>query len=76
MPEAQLLDVAGHPVLAVKRYDRQDAPAGDIPARVHQEDGCQATATPPELKHEEQGGPALRDLADVIRKQTERISRG
>jgi serine/threonine-protein kinase HipA len=34
---------------------------------VHQEDGCQATGTPPGLKYEEQGGPALRDLADVIR---------
>ena len=67
VPEAELLDVAGLPVLAVKRYDRQDALAGDIPARVHQEDGCQATATPPGLKYEEQGGPALRDLADVIR---------
>ena len=53
------------PVLAVARYDRQDAPAGDIPARVHQEDGCQATATLPGLKYQEQGGPALRDLADV-----------
>ena len=65
--QAELLDVAGLPVLAVKRYDRQDAPAGDIPVRVHQEDGCQATATPPGLKYEEQGGPALRDFADVIR---------
>jgi serine/threonine-protein kinase HipA len=67
VPEAELLDVAGLPVLAVKRYDRQDAPAGDIPARVHQEDGCQATAVPPGLKYEEQGGPALRDFANVIR---------
>jgi serine/threonine-protein kinase HipA len=67
VPQADLLDVAGLPVLAVKRYDRQDAPAGDIPVRVHQEDGCQATATPPGLKYEEQGGPALRDFADVIR---------
>src|SRR5260370_36965369 len=65
--EAELLDVAGLPVLAVKRYDRQEAPAGDIPARVHQEDGCQAAAVPPALKYEEQGGPALRDLAEVIR---------
>jgi HipA-like protein len=76
VPQADLLDVAGLPVLAVKRYDRQDAPAGDIPVRVHQEDGCQATATPPGLKYEEQGGPALRDFADVIREQAERISRG
>ncbi len=67
VPEVELLDVAGLPVLAVKRYDRQDAPAGGIPVRVHQEDGCQATATPPGLKHQEQGGRALRDLADVIR---------
>ncbi|MGH3165489.1 MAG: HipA domain-containing protein, partial [Trebonia sp.] len=67
VPEAELLDLAGLPVLAVKRYDRQDAPAGHIPVRVHQEDGCQATATPPGLKYEEQGGPALHDLADVIR---------
>jgi serine/threonine-protein kinase HipA len=34
---------------------------------VHQEDGCQATATPPGRKYEQQGGPALRDLANVIR---------
>jgi serine/threonine-protein kinase HipA len=67
VPSAELLDVAGLPVLAVKRYDRQDAPAGGIPIRVHQEDGCQATATPPGLKYEEQGGPGLRDFADVIR---------
>jgi serine/threonine-protein kinase HipA len=65
--EAELLDVAGLPVLAVKRYDRRDSPAGHIPARVHQEDGCQATASPPGMKYEEQGGPALRDLVDVVR---------
>lgn len=34
---------------------------------MHQEDGCQATARPPGLKYEEQGGPALRDFAEVIR---------
>ncbi len=67
VPEAELVDVAGLPVLAVKRYDRQDAPAGDIPVRVHQEDGCQATAVPPALKYEEQGGPALRNFTAVIR---------
>jgi serine/threonine-protein kinase HipA len=34
---------------------------------VHQEDGCQATATPPALKYQEQGGPALRDFAGLLR---------
>jgi serine/threonine-protein kinase HipA len=64
---AELLGVAGLPVLAVRRYDRLQAPGGALPARLHQEDGCQATATPPGMKYEEQGGPALRDLAAVLR---------
>jgi serine/threonine-protein kinase HipA len=67
VPEIELLDVAGLAVLAVRRYDRQDSSAGQIPARLHQEDGCQATATPRGLKYEEQGGPALRDLASLLR---------
>ena len=67
VPDVELLNVAGLPVLAVRRYDRQDPLAGTMPARVHQEDGCQATATPPGLKYEEQGGPPLRDLASLLR---------
>jgi serine/threonine-protein kinase HipA len=67
VPKAELLDVAGLPVLAVRRYDRHDSDGGDLPVRVHQEDGCQATGTPPGLKYEEQGGPALRDLASLLR---------
>jgi serine/threonine-protein kinase HipA len=67
VPEAELLDLAGLPGLAVRRYDRHDPADGDLPVRVHQEDGCQATATPPGLKYQEQGGPALRDLANLLR---------
>ena len=67
VPKNELLDVAGLPVLAVERYDRQISSAGRLPGRVHQEDGCQATATPPGLKYEEQGGPSLRDLAGLLR---------
>ena len=65
--QTELLDVAGLPVLAVRRYDRLETPGGALPARLHQEDGCQATATPPGMKYEEQGGPALRDLAGLLR---------
>jgi serine/threonine-protein kinase HipA len=78
--ETELLDVSGLPVLAVRRYDRIQARAGEapkdaaapraaeaLPARVHQEDGCQATGTPPGMKYEEQGGPTLRDLASLLR---------
>jgi serine/threonine-protein kinase HipA len=65
--QTELLDVAGLPVLAVRRYDRLASPGEALPARVHQEDGCQATATPPGMKYEEQGGPQLRDLASMLR---------
>jgi serine/threonine-protein kinase HipA len=65
--QIELLDLVGLPVLAVRRYDRLETAGGALPARVHQEDGCQATATPPGMKYEEQGGPALRDLADLLR---------
>jgi serine/threonine-protein kinase HipA len=65
--QTELLDVAGLPVLAVRRYDRLESPGGALPARLHQEDGCQATATPPGMKYEEQGGPSLRDLAGLLR---------
>jgi len=65
--DAELLDVHGLPVLAVRRFDRQEKANGPLPVRIHQEDGCQATATPPGMKYEEQGGPSLRDFADVLR---------
>jgi serine/threonine-protein kinase HipA len=65
--QAELLDIAGLPVLAVRRYDRFEDPGAAVPDRLHQEDGCQATATPPGMKYEEQGGPALRDLAELLR---------
>jgi serine/threonine-protein kinase HipA len=67
VPEGELLYVAGLPVLAVRRYDRLDAAEASIPLRLHQEDGCQATATPPGQKYEEQGGPTLRDLVTMLR---------
>jgi serine/threonine-protein kinase HipA len=67
VPLCELLDVGGLPVLAVKRYDRGDPPDGGLPVRIHQEDGCQATGTPPGMKYEEQGGPALRDFAALLR---------
>ncbi len=67
VPETELLDVAGLPVLAIKRYDRRESTAGSLPTRLHQEDGCQANARPPGLKYEERGGPTLRDFAALLR---------
>lgn len=65
VPDHELIAVDGIPTLAIRRYDRSTTPLGT--ARVHQEDGCQATATPPGMKYEVQGGPTLAALATVIR---------
>lgn len=65
VPATELLEIDGVAVLAIRRYDR--AETADGPVRLHQEDGCQATGTPPGLKYEEQGGPPLRSLAALLR---------
>jgi serine/threonine-protein kinase HipA len=65
VPDVELLHLNGTKILAIRRYDRDEA-VSPI-ARIHQEDGCQATGTPPALKYEHAGGPSLRDLALVLR---------
>lgn len=46
-------------VLAVERFDRRVRPGGKGIERIPQEDFCQATGTPPELKYESDGGPGI-----------------
>jgi serine/threonine-protein kinase HipA len=65
--QTELLDISGLAVLAVRRYDRLESSDGVLPTRLHQEDGCQATGTPPAMKYEEQGGPTLGNLAGLLR---------
>jgi serine/threonine-protein kinase HipA len=62
VPDVELLDIAGTPTLAVRRYDR-----GLDGERVHQEDGLQATGWAAGWKYEMEGGPSLRRLAEVVR---------
>lgn len=65
VPDVELLELNGTKILAIRRYDRSElvSPA----SRIHQEDGCQATGTPPMQKYEYAGGPSLKDLALVLR---------
>jgi serine/threonine-protein kinase HipA len=51
--------------LLVERYDRRYD--GDRYERLHQEDFCQATGIPPELKYEREGGPGLTACFDLVR---------
>ncbi len=57
--------IGGRKVLVVERYDRIVRPNGDV-ERLHQEDLCQATATSPEKKYQDDGGPSLRRIASVL----------
>lgn len=47
-------------VLIVERFDRRWMDEGRWIARLPQEDFCQATATPGDLKYESDGGPGMR----------------
>lgn len=57
--------VAGRKLIVVTRYDRAIGNDGEV-ERIHQEDFCQATGTPPKDKYEEDGGPSLRRIAALL----------
>jgi len=52
--------------LVVERFDRKLAPERTWYLRLPQEDFCQATATPPALKYESDGGPGIGVLMDLL----------
>lgn len=58
-------EIAGRKLIVVERYDRAVGADGSV-ERVHQEDFCQATGIPPDTKYEEDGGPTLRRVADIL----------
>lgn len=57
--------VAGRPVIVVERYDRVVAADGAV-ERLHQEDFCQVFGMPPSRKYQDDGGPSLRRMAELI----------
>lgn len=58
-------EIAGRKLIVIERYDRIVSPDGSV-ERIHQEDFCQATGTPPDTKYEGDGGPSLPRVADVL----------
>ncbi len=60
--------INGKPVLLVQRYDRLMAATSVV--RAHQEDFCQALGIVPELKYQNEGGPALAQCFDLVRRAT------
>jgi serine/threonine-protein kinase HipA len=63
--DVETMTVAERKLIVVSRYDRILATTGEV-VRVHQEDFCQATGTPPENKYQEDGGPSLRRIAGIL----------
>lgn len=62
----ELFDVASIPCLYVDRFDRAEDAAGNV-VRVHQEDMCQALGIPPAGKYEDNGGPSVVRIVELIR---------
>jgi serine/threonine-protein kinase HipA len=56
-------------VLLVERYDRLIDGQGRR-LRLHQEDFCQALSVAPELKYQNEGGPALAECFELVRRET------
>lgn len=50
--------------IVVQRYDRVRTPARL--RRVHQEDVCQALGIPPTRKYQNEGGPGVRDIVELL----------
>ncbi|OXE35691.1 MAG: serine/threonine protein kinase [Phenylobacterium zucineum] len=67
MPTAstEVLQARGEVAIAVERYDRIFS--GKDIVRVHQEDVCQALGLPPTRKYQNEGGPGVAEVANLIR---------
>ena len=65
--KTEILSFGSQKVLSVERFDRQLHSSGGWIMRLPQEDFCQALGVPSHLKYESDGGPGLRDLANVLK---------
>ncbi|MGH2791410.1 MAG: HipA domain-containing protein [Actinomycetota bacterium] len=61
----ETITVGGRRIIVVERYDRVVHTDGSV-ERIHQEDFCQATGILPDKKYEEDGGPSLRRIAEIL----------
>ncbi|WP_310461456.1 type II toxin-antitoxin system HipA family toxin [Sphaerotilus sp.] len=71
VPSCEILTFGTRRVLSVERFDRRLHPSGQWWLRLPQEDFCQALGLSPHLKYESDGGPGVRDLAQILRQSDE-----
>ena len=61
----EIIAVEGRKLIVIERYDRIVDADGTVD-RVHQEDFCQVLGISPSKKYQEDGGPSLRQVAEVL----------
>ena len=66
VPRSRIERFGTETAIVVERYDR--LVRADGIARVHQEDMCQALGKHPEHKYENNGGPSVRTIANLLRR--------
>jgi serine/threonine-protein kinase HipA len=65
---SQVVRFADEIAFVVERYDRQATNRGIL--RIHQEDMCQATGVPPTKKYENEGGPGVNHIVELLRESS------
>jgi serine/threonine-protein kinase HipA len=63
----ELVSIEETPCLYVERFDRELDQLGEI-RRIHQEDMCQALGILPAAKYEENGGPSIAAVVELLRR--------
>lgn len=61
----ETMAINGRKLIVVERYDRIVHPNGSV-ERLHQEDFCQAIGLVPDKKYEPDGGPSLKQIAEIL----------
>jgi serine/threonine-protein kinase HipA len=64
--ETKIIELGSHKCLYVERFDRVQNDHGQI-VRLHQEDMCQAMGIAPAAKYEENGGPSVAGIVELLR---------
>lgn len=64
--DVAMAEFAGKKALVVERFDRLWTKDQRL-LRLPQEDCCQALSVPPNLKYQSDGGPGIRDIADLLK---------
>ncbi len=73
--KSEAIKISGEPAILVERYDRVRfegvkrlplAEGGGVIYRIHQEDFCQALSRHPREKYQNQGGPSMAEVMQVL----------